>query len=154
VRHAAYLALCLIAIGGCGASTAGSRHGTRPSGGQASAQAAASPPSALSIAPPAYVTRADASRLAEFELGRAVAEQSGCLACHRIGDKGPPQPGPALTHIGSMMPARSIEHVLIDAEPPMPSFRRLARPRFEALVRFLSLLRCPGHPRGLLPHGC
>jgi ubiquinol-cytochrome c reductase cytochrome b subunit/menaquinol-cytochrome c reductase cytochrome b/c subunit len=83
-----------------------------------------------------------------------VVEQSGCLSCHRIGDRGAGEPGPALTHIGSMMPKRSIERVLIDAEPPMPSFKQLPRAQFRALVRFLSLLQCPGSRGGLSPHGC
>jgi menaquinol-cytochrome c reductase cytochrome b/c subunit len=83
-----------------------------------------------------------------------VVDQSGCLACHRIGDQGPAAPGPALTYVGSLLRARNIEHVLIDAEPPMPSFRGLPRTKFNALVRFLTLLRCPGPTRGLSPHGC
>jgi menaquinol-cytochrome c reductase cytochrome b/c subunit len=106
------------------------------------------------LTPPPSVTRAGGGQLAEFVLGRTVVEQSGCLACHRIGDEGSGEPGPPLTHIGSMMPERVIERVLIDAEPPMPSFGHLPRTRFRALVLFLTLLRCPGSPRGLSPHGC
>jgi mono/diheme cytochrome c family protein len=109
---------------------------------------------ALAVRPPPSVARAGGSQLAEFNLGRAVVEQSGCLACHRIGEQGSGAPGPALTHIGSMMPERVIERVLIDAEPPMPSFGHLPREEFRALVWFLTLLRCPGARRGLSPHGC
>jgi hypothetical protein len=153
LRHVACVPLCALAVCGCGGSTAGSSART------ATVRAPTVPGSvsgraALSVRPPPSVARAGGGQLAEFDLGRAVAEQSGCLACHRIGDQGPPQPGPALTHIGSMMPARSIERVLIDAEPPMPSFGHLPRTKFRALVRFLTLLRCPGPPRGLSPHGC
>jgi hypothetical protein len=53
-----------------------------------------------------------------------------------------------------MMPERIIEGVLIDAEPPMPSFGHLPRAQFRALVWFLTLLRCPGAHRRLSPHGC
>jgi ubiquinol-cytochrome c reductase cytochrome b subunit/menaquinol-cytochrome c reductase cytochrome b/c subunit len=104
--------------------------------------------------PPRSVTRAGGGQLAEFDCGRTVAQQSGCLTCHRIGDQGSGAPGPALTHIGSMMPQRIIERVLIYAEPPMPSFGHLPRAEFGALVQFLTLLRCPGSRRGLSPHGC
>jgi menaquinol-cytochrome c reductase cytochrome b/c subunit len=106
-----------------------------------------------SIEAPASVARGGGAELAEFERGRTVVVQSGCLACHRIGNQGSVEPGPDLTHIGSMMPRRIIERALINAEPPMPSFAHLPRARFRALVRFLSLLRCPG-PLRPLPHGC
>jgi mono/diheme cytochrome c family protein len=98
--------------------------------------------------------RAGESQLAEFYRGRAVATRAGCLACHHIGGQGSPAPGPDLTHIGSMLPARVIERVLIRPEAPMPSFAHLPGPSFTALVHFLSALRCPGPPRGLMPRGC
>jgi mono/diheme cytochrome c family protein len=155
LRRAAYVPVCLIAICGCGASTAGSSsHTTLLPSRQSPAVNSAGGSAALLIAPPASVTRAGGSELAKFELGRTVVSQSGCLGCHRIGSVGPTQPGPALTHVGSLMRAHSIERVLIDAEPPMPSFRQLPRAKFAALVLFLTLLRCPGHPRGLSPQGC
>jgi hypothetical protein len=36
---------------------------------------------------------------------------------------------------------RSIEHAVVDPSEPMPSFKKLPRAKFHALVRFLSLLR-------------
>src|ERR1700757_4231270 len=39
----------------------------------------------------------------QFEKGKEVAAQSGCLACHKIGDNGNDGPGPQLTHIGSKL---------------------------------------------------
>ena len=54
------------------------------------------------------------SQLAEFDRGRTVAAQAGCPACHRIGGQGSPAPGFDLTHIGSMLPTRVSERVLIE----------------------------------------
>ena len=54
---------------------------------------------------------------------------------------GNPGPGPALTHVGSVLSRRGIEHALISPTAPMPSFRHLPRAKFKALVTFLSELR-------------
>ena len=40
-------------------------------------------------------------QLREYEEGKEVVAQSGCEACHKIGDNGNAGPGPELTHIGS-----------------------------------------------------
>ena len=40
--------------------------------------------------------------------GKLVAAQSGCLACHKIGDNGNAGPGPELTQIGARIPAHAI----------------------------------------------
>lgn len=90
---------------------------------------------------PASVRRAGGKGLSEFKQGRLVFAQSGCEACHRIGVQGNRGPGPDLTHIGSMLSTRKIEHALIDQRQPMPSFKGLPRAKFHALVRFLGLLR-------------
>jgi hypothetical protein len=98
-------------------------------------------PTMISISPPSSVTQAGGSQLAEFELGRSVSAQSGCLACHRIGDAGNAGPGRDLTHIGSMLSPAQIEHAIVDPSAPMPSFSKLPAAKFKALVEFLSLLR-------------
>jgi hypothetical protein len=98
-------------------------------------------PGALLIEPPADVLRADGRRLAEFELGRSVAAQSGCLACHRIGEDGNSGPGPDLTHVGSRLSGVQIARAILYAKAPMPSFRRLPKAKFQGLVEFLSLLK-------------
>lgn len=155
MRHLACVPLCVLVLCGCGASTAGKSGATLTSTTQpAIGSGALGGPPARSSAPPPSVIPAGGGELAEFNRGRAVVEQWGCLACHRIGDQGSGEPGPALTHIGSMMPERIIERVLINPEPPMPSFSHLPRGQFRALVRFLSLLRCPGAAGRLMPHGC
>jgi ubiquinol-cytochrome c reductase cytochrome b subunit/menaquinol-cytochrome c reductase cytochrome b/c subunit len=73
-----------------------------------------------------------------------VVGQSGCLACHVIGDNGNNGPGPVLTHVGSLLPAQAIASTLRNPTPPMPSFRDLAAKqpqKFQNLVGFLSLLQ-------------
>jgi ubiquinol-cytochrome c reductase cytochrome b subunit/menaquinol-cytochrome c reductase cytochrome b/c subunit len=67
--------------------------------------------------------------------------QSGCLACHSIGQSGNRGPGPSLDHVGSMLSRRGIEHALISPTAPMPSFKHLPPAKFKALVTFLSDLR-------------
>jgi cytochrome c551/c552 len=92
------------------------------------------------IPPPSAVVQADGKRLEEFYAGRAVAAQSGCLACHRIGEYGNEGPGPDLTHIASRLPSQAIARTLVKPTAPMPSFRHLPKAKFNALVEFLSLL--------------
>jgi quinol---cytochrome c reductase cytochrome c subunit, bacillus type len=87
------------------------------------------------------VTRAGAKQLAEFELGRTVIQQSGCLACHRLGVNGNLGVGADLTHIGSTLSSQEIEHAILHATPPMPSFDDLPPAKLAALVDFLSQLR-------------
>ena len=94
-----------------------------------------------SVPVPAVLRRAGGQELQEFEAGRKVLAQAGCLACHRIGDNGNTRPGPDLTYIGSTLSAERIEHALVDPTAPMPSFKNLAREKLTAVVEFLSLLR-------------
>jgi ubiquinol-cytochrome c reductase cytochrome b subunit/menaquinol-cytochrome c reductase cytochrome b/c subunit len=98
-------------------------------------------PNTVEMAPPATLT---ASEKATFLAGEQVVGQSGCLACHVIGDNGNNGPGPVLTHVGSLLPAQAIASTLRNPTPPMPSFRDLAAKepqKFQNLVGFLSLLQ-------------
>jgi hypothetical protein len=90
---------------------------------------------------PAAVRRAGGKELSDFKAGRTVYAQSGCAACHRLGDFGNAGPGPNLTHVGSALSAPQLEHALIDPRAPMPSFSHLPAAKLKALVEFLSLLR-------------
>jgi hypothetical protein len=83
----------------------------------------------------------DGARQREVEAGRAVVAQSGCLACHRIGDTGNHGPGPNLTHIGSKLSEREIARALVNARAPMPSFSHLPARKLRDAVRFLAALR-------------
>jgi hypothetical protein len=95
-------------------------------------------PAAITVAPPASVS---GEKLAQFDSGRAVVAQSGCLACHRIGEAGNVGPGPDLTQVGARLPPQAIERAIVHPTAPMPSFRGLPRDRLQAVVTFLSLLR-------------
>jgi menaquinol-cytochrome c reductase cytochrome b/c subunit len=82
----------------------------------------------------------------EYEAGKLVAAQSGCLACHKIGENGNDGPGPELTEIGNILPQAAIERTLENPTPPMPSYRSLPEEKKAALVAFLGQLK--GEPEG------
>ncbi len=103
--------------------------------------AAAGSPNAVDMKPPASLT---AAQVATFNAGKLVVGQSGCLACHVIGDNGNNGPGPPLTHIGSKLKPDSIASTLRNPTAPMPSFKGLAEQapqKFQNLVSFLSELQ-------------
>jgi mono/diheme cytochrome c family protein len=77
---------------------------------------------------------------AKYEPGKLVAAQSGCLACHKIGENGNDGPGPNLTEIGNRLPAAAIRRTLDNPTAPMPSFRGLPEEKKSALVAFLAQL--------------
>jgi menaquinol-cytochrome c reductase cytochrome b/c subunit len=82
--------------------------------------------------------------LAEFNAGKLVVGQSGCLACHKIGENGNDGPGPKLTHVARDVPQNAIAQTLRNPTAPMPSFKRLATEqpqKFKALVFFLGQLK-------------
>jgi ubiquinol-cytochrome c reductase cytochrome b subunit/menaquinol-cytochrome c reductase cytochrome b/c subunit len=88
--------------------------------------------------PPANLS---AQQAAVFRAGALVVGQSGCLACHVLGNNGNDGPGPELTHIGSLLPSAAISSTLINPTAPMPSFKNLPAQKFQALVGFLSELQ-------------
>ena len=94
-----------------------------------------------SIPIPMGVQQAGRREEHEFKTGRTVFVESGCLACHKIGQIGNPGPGKNLTHVGARLAPREIEKALVSSRAPMPSFKRLPANKRHDLVRFLSLLR-------------
>jgi menaquinol-cytochrome c reductase cytochrome b/c subunit len=76
----------------------------------------------------------------EYEAGKLVAAQSGCLACHKIGENGNDGPGPDLTEIATKLAPAAIERTLENPTAPMPSYRGLPEEKKTALVGFLSQL--------------
>ena len=80
----------------------------------------------------------DLKTSAALEPGKEVVAQSGCLACHKLGDNGNNGPGPELTDIGARLPAqrdrplaggRPGHHALLlrPAAPEVPGADRLPR---------------------------
>jgi len=77
----------------------------------------------------------------QYQAGKLVAAQSGCLACHKIGENGNDGPGPHLTTIADKLPKAAIMRTLQNPTAPMPSFKNLPPEKFNALVAFLSQLK-------------
>ena len=82
----------------------------------------------------------------EYEPGKLVAAQSGCLACHKIGENGNGGPGPNLSDIADKLPKAAIRRTLENPTAPMPSYRDLPEQKKADLVAFLSQLK--GEPEG------
>ncbi len=95
-------------------------------------------PNDVALSPPSGLT---AQQVRTFRAGELVVGQSGCEACHQIGDNGNNGPGPNLTHIGSLLPAAAIASTLRNPTPPMPSFKNLPPNKFANVVGFLSELQ-------------
>jgi menaquinol-cytochrome c reductase cytochrome b/c subunit len=98
-------------------------------------------PTAIEVSTPKSVINNGPTALAQYEEGKKVVAQSGCLACHKIGDNGNDGPGPQLTHIASRLPRQGIARTLVNPTAPMPSFKNLPAKKFEAVVNFLSQLK-------------
>jgi quinol---cytochrome c reductase cytochrome c subunit, bacillus type len=77
----------------------------------------------------------------QYETGKQVAAQSGCLACHKFGENGNGGPGPNLTHIGAKLPRAAIARTLTNPTAPMPNYSGLPKQKFDALVDFLASLQ-------------
>src|ERR1700694_4752284 len=98
-------------------------------------------PNQVDLQPPANFSTAQKQT---FNAGKLVVGQSGCLACHVIGDNGNNGPGPPLTHIGSKLRPQAIASTLVNPTAPMPSFKGLEQnspQKFNDLVNFLAELQ-------------
>ncbi|MGO9488402.1 MAG: c-type cytochrome [Solirubrobacteraceae bacterium] len=98
-------------------------------------------PTVIEMPTPQHVLQAGGSTLAEYEAGKKVVAQSGCLACHKIGDNGNAGPGPHLSHIAARLPRQAVARTLVNPTAPMPSFKNLPPQKVEAVVNFLSQLK-------------
>ena len=98
-------------------------------------------PTTIGMATPQRIVRAGGATLADFEAGRAVVAQSGCLACHKLGENGNDGPGPNLTTIADRLQATAIARTLVNPTAPMPTFKNLPPNKFKAAVAFLSQLK-------------
>ena len=95
-------------------------------------------PTQIDMQPPSGLS---AQARSQYNQGKLVAAQSGCLACHKIGESGNDGPGSPLAQIGDRLPRQAIARTLENPTAPMPSFRNLPPQKFDALVGFLSNLR-------------
>ncbi len=100
----------------------------------------AGPPGTIEMPTPAAVTALGSTQVAQYNLGKSVAAQSGCQACHKIGEDGNSGPGPPLTHIASRLGRAALARTLVNPTAPMPSFAGLPPAKFNALVTFLASL--------------
>ena len=76
----------------------------------------------------------------KYQAGKLVVAQSGCLACHKIGENGG-QIGPNLTDVGKVLPKAAIRRTLENPTAPMPSFARVPEKKKAAMVDFLGQLK-------------
>jgi len=109
--------------------------------------AAAGSPTSVEMEATAAVKAQGAKAVEQFDKGKQVVAQSGCLACHKIGENGNGGPGPELTDIADRLPGRAIARTLVNPTAPMPSFRSLRRQdpeKFDNMVAFLSQLKAGG----------
>jgi quinol---cytochrome c reductase cytochrome c subunit, bacillus type len=82
----------------------------------------------------------DLKTTAALEPGKEVVAQSGCLACHKLGDNGNNGPGPDLTHIGSRLPRNAIARSLVVGPSIMPSYTALPPEKLQALTAYIASL--------------
>ena len=77
----------------------------------------------------------------QYEAGKLIVAQSGCLACHKIGDSGNGTLAPDLTHIGSRIPRNAILRSLNAGPGIMPSFTGLGQQKLNQVANFLAYLK-------------
>jgi mono/diheme cytochrome c family protein len=87
--------------------------------------------------PPSQI---DLKTSAALEPGKEVVAQSGCLACHKLGDNGNDGPGPELTQIGARIPRNAIARSLQVGPSIMPSYSALPPAKLQALTAYLASL--------------
>jgi len=97
-------------------------------------------PNQIDMEAPASVVAAGGETLRQFEAGKQVVAQSGCLACHKIGENGNTL-GPNLSTIGNRLARQAIERTLVNPTAPMPAYDDLGAEKTDALVEFLAQLK-------------
>ena len=75
-----------------------------------------------------------------LEPGKEVFAQSGCGACHKIGENGNDGPGPDLTEIANRLPREAIARSLVVGPGIMPSYEDLPQKKQDDLTAFLASL--------------
>ena len=106
--------------------------------------ASAGPPTQIDMKTPASIVAQGGPMLDQYEEGKLVVAQSGCQACHKIGENGNDGPGPPLTNIATRLPKQALARTLVNPTAPMPSFKALQAnepKKFDAMVLYLSQLK-------------
>src|SRR3954463_1084040 len=85
-------------------------------------------------------TEIDMKVAPQYEGGKEVVAQSGCLACHKLGENGNHGPGPELTHIAQKIPRAAIIRSVQIGPGIMPSYRALSPKKINQLADFASEL--------------
>ncbi len=73
-----------------------------------------------------------------YEAGKELVAESGCLACHKLGENGNEGPGPELTHIGQLIPRAAIIRSVEIGPGIMPSFREFPQKKLDEIADFLA----------------
>ncbi len=98
-------------------------------------------PNQIDIETPKSVMAGGTESIRQFESGKQVVAQSGCLACHKIGHNGNTGPGPDLTDVGAKLPRQAIQRTLVNPTAPMPAYAELPDNKRDDLVEFLAQLK-------------
>ncbi|MFP5362035.1 MAG: c-type cytochrome, partial [Thermoleophilia bacterium] len=101
-------------------------------------------PNQIDMEAPQSVVAAGPANLRQWESGKQVVAQSGCLACHKIGHNGGTL-GPDLTDIGDRLPRQAIARTLVNPTAPMPAYTELDEQKRDDLVEFLAQLKAGEH---------
>ncbi|MCO5314555.1 MAG: c-type cytochrome [Solirubrobacterales bacterium] len=77
----------------------------------------------------------------QYEAGKLITAESGCLACHSIGENGAHGGlGPDLTHIGAKLPRQAIKRSVAVGPGIMPSFDGLGEENLNQVADYLASL--------------
>ena len=77
----------------------------------------------------------------QYEQGKQIVAQSGCLACHAIGENGSHGGlGPDLTEIGSMVPRLAIKRSVAVGPGIMPAYEGLGEEKLNQVADYLASL--------------
>ncbi|MEX0620895.1 MAG: c-type cytochrome [Solirubrobacterales bacterium] len=77
----------------------------------------------------------------QYEQGKQIVAQSGCLACHAIGENGSHGGlGPDLTEIGSMIPRLAIKRSVAVGPGIMPAYQGLGEKKLNQVADYLASL--------------
>ena len=98
-------------------------------------------PNQIDVETPKSVMAGGAESIRQFESGKQVVAQSGCLACHKIEHNGNTGPGPDLSDIGAKLPRQAIARTLVNPTAPMPPYASLPIDKRDDLVEFLVQLK-------------